>query len=676
MSDASQLATRNYQLPTTNYQLPTMYNWMQAHRKKMLAVFGVLLMIVFVLPSTPGMFQHHASVAGYVGEQEVSREELSVAYQQWEFIARHIAPIIQEMMMTGRAEPWQMALFSDQSLETISRNPELFLLLQREARAMSVQVTDDRVDQFLGLLSTRMPLAGSMQEVNSRRQAMSNLLLIAGAFDRAASAIKVSEPRVRQEIAEQYQTVKLKLVEFRAEDFLSQVPDPTPEQIRKQIDTFGGVDPTNIENEANPLGLSYRLPNRLKFQSLQIPREPVRQLVEKSQTDFQWRSQAFNQYEANKSRYETTEPAKEESTFKDSADLTLAATKPAAPAKRLRPFDEVYPEIKADLLKPLVDQKIKQIQDRVASLLQKGYDRYQAQREGKAAPADSTIKADFITYDFLEQAAQQIQKEYGITPVVQAIANRWLTESDLMALPELGTAMLPGRTFRESVLFADYLINRAAPFRTEEKQKESDTLRLWQPSAALVSPSQDVYFVRIIDAQAAHAPATDAERDEVTAAATADLKTAAAYAKAALAAKAFNDKLTAGQSLTDAAKAANHKVITAGPISRMARRFGAGARVEGYNLSETSRDLFANAAFNLLHDATSDQEHPKAMIDLPRDAKVVVVELDGVDRLPGEDPAQMIARAASIARLTVVVDLAREWFNPDAIRDRLHWKAV
>ncbi len=648
-----------------------MYNWMQANRKKMLAIFGVLLMIVFVLPSTPGMFQHQASTGGYIGDEAIDRKELADAYQQWDFIARRLAPIMQQQLASGRAEPWQMALFSDKTLESINRNPELFLLLQREGHRMGVRISEDRVNELLGLLSTMMSQPNSMNEVRSRRMAVENLLLVGGAFDRAASAIKVSRPRVDQEIAEQYQTLTTRLVEFRAEDYLKEVAEPSSEAVRKQIDTYGNVDPANIDEKADPFGFSYRLPDRVKLQSILIPRSAVLQKVEQSQDDFAWRTAAYAEYQQHPARYETVEPATEPSAFGDSPDLSLAATKPAAPAKRLRSFDEVYPQIKADLLRPKVDQKIKQIQDRLASLLQKGYERYQAQKNNTPLPESIGIKADFSSYEFLQQVATQIQKEYGITPTVQSISNRWLSEADLIALPDLGNAMLAGRSMRDSLMLSEYLLSRGEAFRDEQKRKDGDTLSLLQPSAAMVNAIGDVLFVRLTDAQPAHAPASDSERAEVIEQATRDLKLVAAYEKAQQAANAFYEKVKSS-SFDDAA--AGQKVLTAGPISRMYRLFGAAARVEGYNLSDASRQTFADEAFNLLHEATDENSHPATRIELPRDRRIVIARLDGIDRIPGNTPAEMTARSVSIARLSILIDLAREWFDPQAIKTRLNWK--
>ncbi len=659
-----------------------MYTWMQANRKKMLAIFGVLLMIVFILPTTPGMFHNYNRTEGYIGEEEITTQDLTRAWQEWDFIARHIAPRMQFQMQFGAAEPWQRVFFSDQTLSAINQNPELFYLLQREADHLGVRISEDRVNELLGLLSTMLPPASSMDEAAARRRAVENLLRVGSAFERAASAVKFSEPRVRQEIAEQSQSIQVKLVEFRAADFMADIPEPTPEQIQQQIDQYGEVDPQAIDTQANPFGFSYRLPNRVKLQYIQIPRQAVRELVEQSQTEFQWRSQAYAHYQANQSRYETTEPATQEAEstfFGPSEDLTLGSTtQPATqPTVRVRAFEEVYEQIRNDLLRPMVDQKMRQIQDRVASLLQKGFERFQAQHSGQPAPEGTGIAADYTSYDYLQQVAQQIQREFKITPTVQALENRWLAEADLMALPGIGSARIAGRDIMESVVLAEYILSRAEPFRPENQRQELDTLSVWEPSAALTNPSQDVFFVRLTDAQPAHAPKSPEEREEVARQAADDLKTAAAYEKARAAAEALLEQVRSAESLDSAAQAAGQSVMNAGPISRMFRQFGVGSLVQGYSIGESSRELFADAAFDLLREATPDSRHPQSLIELPREAKVLVAELGQIERSalrPDQSPAELAAQAAVMARMAVLTHLAVDWFHPDSIRQRLNWR--
>jgi hypothetical protein len=197
-----------------------MYRWMQANSKKMMAIFAVLLMIAFVVTMVVppgGMQQNPDSVAGQAAGEDVTQRELMTAAQEWDFLLDRVAPV-SRLLDLGEFSPWHMVLFSQETAEQINRDPALFLLLQREARKMGVQVNSDRLEQLDGQLRTILPPPASVNEARWRRQALEHLLLVGGAFDRAGSALKISQPRVRQEMAEQFQALRLKLVEFRGSD--------------------------------------------------------------------------------------------------------------------------------------------------------------------------------------------------------------------------------------------------------------------------------------------------------------------------------------------------------------------------------------------------------------------------------------------------------------------------
>lgn len=654
-----------------------MHNWIKNNQKKLLAVFGVLLMVVFILPTAPQMLQSYDTPVGMAGNQKVLRSEMAQAHMQWEFIASRIAP--QAMYLFGGNELWPMVMFSAKTVSAINQDPALFLLMQHEARAMDIHVSPEEVDLYVGRLNTMLPPASSWDEAQARRQSIQSLLLVGQAFDRVSSVIKVSQPRVNQEVAEQSQSVQLKLIEFTAASFTADIPAPTDEEVQAQITKFGSVDPQQIDVQTNPFGLSYRLPDRVKLQYLVIPRTQFHEQAEKSQTEFDWRSQAYDWYERHPKQYETTEPATQESSFDDKADLTLGPTtaptsQPTATTTHLRPFDEVYGQIKTDLLKPLVDQRVRQVQDRVASLLQKGFEQYEAKKDGRTLSGSTGLSAEYSSYDYLLQVAQQIEREYDITLTVQEISNRWLSEGDLMGLAELGSAVVPGINNSAPTPFANYVLSQAQAFQENPDKNSFDSLKIFQPSTALLSVGQDVIFFRLTDAQPAHAPETDEQRQEVAGAAARDLQNIAAYNKALEAAKAAYQAAQDGQSLTEVAQ--GRKIIETGPISRMYRSFGGGTLIQDYSVGAASREIFGDKAFGLLHDATTERRHPKTLIELPRDGKVDLAELDSINHLQSGDANELLIRSTNQARISDLISLAMDWFNPDSIRQRTQWKAL
>src|SRR5690606_24794880 len=111
----------------------SMYGWMQKNQKKMMAIFGVVLMVAFVLPTTiTSSFGTPDPVRGYAGEEPVTASELNIAAEQWEMLT-------QLAFSMGAYEPSFLFMMQvPQIIEGYRDNPEAFVLLQREARRMNV----------------------------------------------------------------------------------------------------------------------------------------------------------------------------------------------------------------------------------------------------------------------------------------------------------------------------------------------------------------------------------------------------------------------------------------------------------------------------------------------------------------------------------------------------------
>src|SRR5258705_59553 len=66
-----------------------------------------------------------------------------------------------------------------------------------------------------------------------REQAITHWQTIMSAFDRIASAPKVTPAESLRFLARQQQEISLQLVEFRAEDFMRDIPEPTKAQMEE-----------------------------------------------------------------------------------------------------------------------------------------------------------------------------------------------------------------------------------------------------------------------------------------------------------------------------------------------------------------------------------------------------------------------------------------------------------
>src|SRR5687768_11901208 len=204
-----------------------MYKFMQRNRKKMLAVFAVGLMIVFILPQVAFDQQRGTSqeVIAHMGEEEVTAGEARQAMEEWRVVTRDM--------------PMQMGAVTLVA-DDIERNPELFLLLQKEARQMGLRVPDAQVTEAMQQMRQQSLMFGRQPPSNleALRPALTNLMLASTLIERTADGFKASQPRVAHELAATDQRVKLDLVHFTADDFKKQVPEPTAEQLQKQFDDF------------------------------------------------------------------------------------------------------------------------------------------------------------------------------------------------------------------------------------------------------------------------------------------------------------------------------------------------------------------------------------------------------------------------------------------------------
>src|SRR5687767_2055966 len=119
-----------------------MYRFVQKHGKKLMAVFAAFLMISFAASGmlTPGGGGHNP-VVGRIGEdQEIRAQDVFIARQDWQMLNR-LPGGPQGRPMSGLLGPGVEA--------EITKQPILFLLLQKEAEKLGVTVSQDNLNTML-----------------------------------------------------------------------------------------------------------------------------------------------------------------------------------------------------------------------------------------------------------------------------------------------------------------------------------------------------------------------------------------------------------------------------------------------------------------------------------------------------------------------------------------------
>ena len=124
-----------------------MYKFIQRNQKKMLAVFGVLLMIVFVLPNTLGQGGSdpvEGSLAGDGGKIRLSDKKQADA--EVNALGRHgLLP-----MAFGLRSPFevyqrpQIGQLAEAFREELEQHPELWVMLVREAEQAGIRPAPDQ----------------------------------------------------------------------------------------------------------------------------------------------------------------------------------------------------------------------------------------------------------------------------------------------------------------------------------------------------------------------------------------------------------------------------------------------------------------------------------------------------------------------------------------------------
>jgi hypothetical protein len=654
---------------------------MQKYSKKLMAIFGVLLMIVFILPTTmKNQMGHGEAMVGSIGKEKVTVADVSSAQSRWQALQSQIffayqpypgarvqlAPMAYRILGPLDSPALGQVI---QQLNASNHRPMFYLLL-REARAMGARVSEDDLRAELSQVYVKQadgkPAAVEDLPEEPRtmtEQAVTDLLMIREAFTLASNAAKVSQPLAQNELAKRDQQIKLHLIDFAASDYMAQVAPPTTQALQQQFDKYADM----VSAEFNPLnsdpfGFGYKYPDRVKIQFIGVPRDQVRKVVKSTpppgavvqantpeEAEYLWNVEAQKYYRRHLEEFATSQPA----TSQPSTQLSMK------PAATTRPFAEVRSEILERLIEPEVDKLANSIQTRITSALANDFQAYKTAHPTTASATSApttAAAAGYASFDYLKNLAAQIQRETKVLPTVASYDERFLNEKDLAALPGIGSSTL--KTRDESLAFNVYATQFPAAFHPNAPEP----LQLLQPSRPLTALDQSLYTFRISAADPSHRPAN---LQEVAAEVEKDLKTKAAYDLALEAAKSAQS-LAKDAGLQPAAVKLQRTV-------QETTYFGSDAAITGYAVSPGSEQTFTTAAFKLLADAAKDRSAVIGLIELPRDRKAVVAQLADVRLLPGLTadalPQEQI-RAMRDLRMALRQTMSRDWFTYSNVLSR------
>ncbi|HQY89557.1 MAG TPA: hypothetical protein PK402_12965, partial [Tepidisphaeraceae bacterium] len=461
-----------------NSETPPKGAFASKYRRPLIAVCMVVLMLAFLIPSQlPNLRRQTNQKFGTLNGKVIRAADLRDSHNRWNYLKRVVV-----QTQRGRV-PLVHAIFgpgssSDKLIGMLDRHPEAYMLLLKEAHedgpGGSDMAATDLIDSGFSGERGRVPIEVVLEEDRVEnlsqldmeaaapyRAALSDLLAILNRADMLSRSIKPSIPLVDRRVAATDQSITAQLLEFRSADYVSRVAAPTDEQLNQQFKRFA-ANPRGQLAPENEFGFGYKIPNRVKLQVIQIPGDAVRELVRNSKDvnpdrddptlPYGWVVEAYKEYSLNKWKYI---PAPDES-----------ATQPTSAPTEPRPFPQVRREIVEALISQETAKKMQQIEQRIRNRIEGDYQTWKTAREINAPATQSSFNVTFESVEYLNELANDIERQFGVRLTIASYADRFYDANDLSQLADIGRSFLPlgSGVQMQPLPFGSYAIDLFVPF--------------------------------------------------------------------------------------------------------------------------------------------------------------------------------------------------------------------
>jgi len=659
---------------------------MRKYSKPLMAVFGVVLMITFLLgyAYTSGSGSGAPTmVIGHLGKTPVTNTEL-VPYQ----IDVHVLKIMAQNDPRFAQEymDWEgNSSRSDLALK--------FFLLAKEARQYGLLPDNSFPYDMQGTKSFERAVASvtanSSFAVQNVAQALGQLSMIDRMFELATQMAMPSRPQVMHYVTRITTSLQVQYVPLWARDWLKNHHIvPSTSVMNLLYNRYKSVLPWNPLRTAKPPKIAgarypfgFRYPNRVKLEFIKFSAADVAKTMRPNLHDV---SAAYTYYQTHKSDFEIS-PAK----------TVKGVKKPAI----YKSFDSV----KAELVKQQVDKKIHTLFVRMTSAAN-----HMANRPWKAFDATGYRKrikpAQWVRYTDI---VNQLATRFGYKPQIGRIT-RWTTASQLSNYLDFSSALTaPGALPQsEGVAFL------AMRVRALDPHSQGDGLLLHlqvgrQGPVLTNRTTGDVYVYRITAVSPAHDPTSISQvRGKVLRAARLYLAlkklTALGSKLAQSAPQSGLTKIASAQSLRVKNSGIFHPLTTEAlyPGMQQSPQIAVPASIRGLHFR--SRKL-VSAAFNLAYEAhqrgakttafasltkselaamasasLTGPHHPASCVVLHRYLLALVMQLGGYDAVPANALQNPMLLAG--AEEAIFNDPSQQayvpWFSMKQIEARMHYKAA
>jgi cell fate (sporulation/competence/biofilm development) regulator YlbF (YheA/YmcA/DUF963 family) len=446
---------------STQERKNTMFKFLRKHSMWLLVVFGVGLMIVFLVPGAITRLSEQAGRSSATWAT-VGEDDEKISYEEFE--------ASQAELQTLQRIPFQIDIFS------LIETPAHWFLLVREAEQSGIvggSASDYLTQEQLAQISAS---AGSDPRVTNR--AIGKLMGVQKLFAMHQSAAPLSDNRLRHRAERMFRAVDADLVFIQSEP-LESLPTPTEDEILAHFEQYKDLNPGEGD-----YGFGYRWPDRFKIEWIVITADDLRAMAEGGED--------FNGVELYKHwrRYQ------EERGF---------------PA--IENGAEIPAVVREDLIAGLVEQHREEIRKFVQSQI------VTTQRPLKSSEGYLVLPDNWtelrVNY---EQLAQDLRNEFPSLPLpaYEAVGDRWLTLNDLFGYEGVGRATLDPETFGVASNRQPYQSGDLIAAIKEFEREIPLYFQAGVTSPPMNGPDGSIYFLRVTEADPAHAPMDVAEvRDDI-----------------------------------------------------------------------------------------------------------------------------------------------------------------
>ncbi len=454
-----------------------MLKFLRRYNKWILAVFGTLLLLVFLVPSTLTELTRRSAILGgtwaHLDGAKVTEASRMNAAAQLELLATYQQLIGSNDLdriraMTGLdRDPahWYLLVHEADKAGFVGGPEEGRRWLQDQLTLGNSPLTEA---QFVGRLAgAAKQTPTQVVEALANMRGVLRMLSVAGALPISDNRAKLAASEAQMSAA-----CDLGILDARTPLPGETIAAPTDEQIRAQFEKYRDTVPGTGER-----GFGYRVPDRLKLEWMRVPVDAVRASV------------------ADDPRLGSLELRK--AYLKEPESYLAPSVAGGYPD-----FDTVEEQIKAAILDRITRERLLDINRFVedqAALALRG-----AVRRGGYLDLTPEMRAKQPTFD---QLAKAISEQFRIpVPEVTAAGDTWIEPQAAATIPGLGGAMTtrfgtqPRRTAELLKALREF---GGSPTLIVQEGVLSPPL--FAP-AAKDAPS-DLFFFRVVAAQATHAPA-------------------------------------------------------------------------------------------------------------------------------------------------------------------------